>query len=83
MATITVRNLDDEVKAALHQRAAANGNSLEEEVRQTLRESVKRDPRPKTGAELLARIRAIVEPAGGIELDIPPRKRSRPPLDFK
>jgi plasmid stability protein len=83
MSTITVRNLDDEVKGALRERAAANGRSLEEEVRQVLRESVRRQPRPRTGAEMLARIRAIVEPVGGIELEPLPRTHLRKPPDLR
>jgi len=79
MSTITVRNIDDSVKQALRQRAATKGHSLEEEVRQTLRQSVEREPRPVTGAELYRRIREIVEPVGGIELDIPPRRPARKP----
>jgi plasmid stability protein len=77
MSTITVRNLDEAVKQALRQRAATAGHSLEEEVRRTLKESVDREPRPRTGAELYRRIREIVEPVGGIELDIPPRRPAR------
>src|SRR5688500_275998 len=37
------------------------------------------EPKPKTGAELWQRIRNIVEPVGGIELDIPPRRPLRRP----
>lgn len=33
MASITIRNLDDDVKEALRRQAAANGRSMEEEVR--------------------------------------------------
>ena len=33
MASITIRNLDDEVKSRLRIRAAGNGRSMEEEVR--------------------------------------------------
>jgi plasmid stability protein len=79
MSTITVRSLDDAVKQALRERAAANGRSLEEEVRRTLSESVAREPRAKTGAELYRRIREIVEPAGGIDLELRPRQRARRP----
>jgi len=79
MSTITVRNLDETIKLALRQRAAGRGVSLEEEVRRTLRESVERAPRPRTGQDLYQRIRAIVEPVGGITLDLPPRRPSRPP----
>lgn len=34
MASITIRNLDPQIKEALRQRAAANGRSMEEEARQ-------------------------------------------------
>lgn len=39
MASLTVRNLDDAVKAQLRVRAAANGRSVEEELRVILREA--------------------------------------------
>ena len=41
MATLTIRNLDDEVVAALKARAKANNRSLEAEVRQLLSRSTK------------------------------------------
>ena len=50
MASITIRNLDDDVKTLLRVRAARNGRSMEEEVRLILREAVDR----KTGPENLA-----------------------------
>ena len=40
MASITIRKLEDEVKTKLRIRAAANGQSMEEEVRQILRSTV-------------------------------------------
>jgi len=40
MASITIRNLDDEVKDRLRMRAAENGRSMEEEARLILREAV-------------------------------------------
>lgn len=39
MASITVRNLDDDVKTRLRARATGNGRSLEEETRSILREA--------------------------------------------
>ena len=84
MANLTVRNLDDGVAAVLRQRAAARGLSLEAEVRRTLTEAAAVEPRPPTGAVLLRRIRDIVEPAGGIDLDIPDRgRRARRPPDLE
>ena len=41
MGQILVRQLDDDVKAALQRRARANGRSTEEEVREILREAVR------------------------------------------
>jgi plasmid stability protein len=40
MATITIRNLKDEVRDALRVQAARNGQSLEAEVREILERSV-------------------------------------------
>ena len=50
MASITIRNLEDEVKTGLRMRAAGNGRSMEEEVRLILREAVGAQagwPRPR------------------------------------
>lgn len=49
MAQFTVRNLEEDVKARLKQRAARHGFSMEEEVRQILRNAVKGEARPATG----------------------------------
>jgi antitoxin FitA len=40
VAQIVVRDIEDEVKARLKQRATQHGRSMEEEVRQILREAV-------------------------------------------
>ena len=40
MASITIRNLDDDVKARLRVRAAEHGRSMEEEAREILRRAV-------------------------------------------
>ncbi len=39
MASLTIRQLDDAVKASLRLRAAQNGRSMEDEVRMILRDS--------------------------------------------
>ena len=39
MASITIRNLDDDVKTRLRVRAASNGRSMEEEARLILRDA--------------------------------------------
>jgi antitoxin FitA len=44
MATLTIRNLDDSLKARLRGEAARHGRSMEEEVRQILRERLAGEP---------------------------------------
>jgi plasmid stability protein len=80
MATMTIRNLDDELKARLRVRAAQHGKSMEEEARSILRDALKSEP--LSGKELVQRIREMVEPYGGIELELPPREPMREPPDF-
>lgn len=83
MATMTIRNLDDDVKARLRVRAAQHGRSMEEEARSILRAALVTESKPAaTGAALVADIRALVEPFGGIELELPPRTSMREPPDF-
>ena len=79
MASITIRNLDDEVKTRLRMQAAGNGRSMEEEARLILREAVRR----KTGpTNLASAIRARFAPLGGVELELPPREPAREPPRF-
>ena len=80
MATMTIRNLDDELKARLRVRAAQHGKSMEEEARSILRDALKSES--LSGKELVQRIREMVEPYGGIELELPPREPMREPPDF-
>ena len=79
MASITIRNLDDEVKTRLRVRAAGNGRSMEEEARLILRDAVVHKPRPRN---LAASIRARVAPLGGVDLELPPREPAREPRSF-
>lgn len=82
MATITVRKLDDAVKAGLERRAKANNRSLEAEVRAILRGAV--EPNVENGATLVQGIREAVERFGGFDLEIPARTShaERPLPDF-
>ena len=77
MASITVRNLDEELKQRLRVRAAENGRSMEQEVREILKTALEKTPTgptpPMTGKELVESIRARFEPYGGVELELPPR----------
>ena len=68
MAQLVVRNLDDDVKAKLQQRARRYGRSTEEEVREILRNAVRNEPRK---AEPLGKhLRALFGDIG-LEKDIP------------
>lgn len=77
MASITIRRLDDGVKAKLRLRAASHGRSMEEEAREILRTglSAKRVSR----LNLAESIRRHIEPLGGLEIQIPPRQAVRRP----
>ena len=81
MASITIRNLDDEVKTRLRLRASANGRSMEEEARLALAEAVNRKPAPMEG--LGTAIHQLFEPFGGVELELPPREPMRDPPRFE
>ncbi len=52
MATLTIRNLPDEVHRSLRGRAALHGRSTEAEVRALLEEAVKPQGRLKLGSML-------------------------------
>jgi plasmid stability protein len=75
MASITIRDLDDRLKARLRVRAARNNRSMEEEVRAILKSALTSDQ--GASKSLVRAIRARIEPLGGIELSIPPREPLR------
>ena len=79
MASITIRNLDDEVKKRLRRQAAEHGRSLEAEARAILTRSAE-PPRPqklKTGLDLVQPLLDFSRKYGGVELQIPPRAPMR------
>lgn len=77
MAQLVVRNLEEEVKARLQRRANRHGHSMEEEVRDILRNAVRvetAETRP-LGSRLRERFAGI-----GLEKDVPSiqGQRARP-----
>lgn len=77
MASITIRNLDEQTKARLRVRAARHDRSMEDEARNILRAALVEAPgRPKNLAES---IRGRFQPLGGIELALPAREPMREP----
>jgi plasmid stability protein len=76
MASITIRNLEDDIKQRLRVRAAERGRSMEEEARDILRRAISDAESPR---DLAAAIRARVAPAARADLDLPAREPMRQP----
>ena len=77
MASITIRNLDPQIKNRLRVRAAQNNRSMEEEVRSMLRVTLADASERSLG--LAEAIRRRFEPLGGVELNLPAREPMREP----
>ena len=75
MASITIRNLGDDVKKRLRKQAAENGRSVEAEAREILSRNtaVPRRGKVKTGLDLIRPLLEFTRKYGGVELEIPPR----------
>jgi plasmid stability protein len=80
MASITIRRLDDGVKAKLRVSAASHGRSMEEEAREILKAGLTGKRAPKLN--LADSIRRHFAPLGGVELVFPPREAARRPPKF-
>ena len=77
MASITIRNLDEETKARLRVRAAHAKRSMEDEARNILRAAL--TEKPGGQRNLAEAIRRRFRPFGGVVLRIPPREPARRP----
>jgi antitoxin FitA len=77
VATMTIRDLDDQTKERLRVRAARRRRSMEEEVRHILREAVaQEDAVPLDLADSIGRrFRSL----GGVALELPEREAIREP----
>ncbi len=75
MATLTIRNIDDETKRLLRQRAVHHEHSMEEEARQILRSAVA--PHPPGGKPLDD---LLVELCPGLELPDVRYRRPHEPI---
>ena len=76
MAAIVIRNLSPETHRALQARAARHGRSTEAEARTILDEAVRPTERIKLGSGLAA----LVQPFGGLDLDIARDKTPAEPI---
>ena len=79
VASITIRNLDDDVKTRLRIRAAEHHRSMEEEARLILHDAVVRKPSSRNLASI---IRSHFGPVNGVDLELPPREPGREPPSF-
>ena len=77
MASITIRNLDEQTKARLRVRAAHRRRSMEDEARNILRAALAAEA--IMPASLGESIRRRFRPLGGVELRLPPRGPMREP----
>ena len=69
-ATLTIRNLDLNLKDRLRVAAATHGRSMEEEVRVILRNVLTQAP---AGSGLGSRVHARFTALGGVDLELPSR----------
>lgn len=80
MASITVRNIPEEVHRAIRARAAMHGHSTEAEVRRILEQAARPEGRIKLGSMLAS----IAREAGGlteVEVDAINQQRDKTPAE--
>ncbi len=83
MATLTIRNLDEETKKALRFRAARHGVSMEQEARIILRAAVEAEAADRSSQEsFYDSVRKLVDKYGCFDIELPPREPMREPPAF-
>ena len=70
MASVTLRDVDDDVHAELRRIAAQHGRSMQAELRAVLMDHVTRHRRRPSLADAAERFR---RQTGGVDLEVPPR----------
>jgi plasmid stability protein len=80
LASLTIRNLEEPLKAKLRVRAAHHGRSMEEEARVILRSALSQHQPPRK--HLVELIRDRLAPLGGLDLPEIVRGPGRDPPDF-
>jgi antitoxin FitA len=77
MASITIRQLEENTKRKLRMRAARHGRSMEQEAREILKSALSQPE--EQSKDLVDTIRRRFAKYGGVELNIPPRGPIRDP----
>lgn len=80
MASITIRNLEKELKARLRIQAAVHGRSMEEEARNILKSALSEEA--SQTSNLAETIQKRFAKFGGVELPELKRESIRAPIDF-
>ncbi len=78
VATLTIRDFDDELRDRLRQRAAASGRSMEAETREILRSVLTRTPTERLGTAIANRFAEL----DAEELPVPDRNDQAVPADL-
>ncbi|MEO1194408.1 MAG: plasmid stabilization protein [Pseudomonadota bacterium] len=74
MTDLVIPDLDEALTEGLKSRAQRNGRTVQEEVREIIRDAVFEEPLPENlGRAIHERFKAI----GGVDLEIPPRGSQR------
>ncbi|WP_454872080.1 FitA-like ribbon-helix-helix domain-containing protein [Paraburkholderia xenovorans] len=81
MASMTIRNIDDQLKARLRVQAAQHGRSMEDEARDILRAALSTESVDRY-RNLAESIRSRIQPLGGIDLELPARDAIRERVDL-
>ena len=79
MAALSIRDLNERVRERLRIRAAANGRSMEAEVRAILEDAVSE---PEDKEDLVTSLVHGFSELGGVDLDVPTRTEPARAADF-
>ena len=82
MSSITIRNLEDSLKANLRLRAARHGLSMEQEVRNILQTTLSAESGLTPGLSFAQRINQRFRGLGGEALAVPERQEARSSPNF-
>ena len=77
MSDITLHDLNPDTERELARRATENGCTVEHEAAKILDDAIGNGV-DRCSQDLYTKIRAIVDPVGGIELEMPNRSSNRP-----
>ena len=81
MTTLTIRKVDDDLKAKLRIRAAQHGRSMEAEMRDILRSALE-PPVPEKGLGTWLHEQFMAAGFGEVDIEIPEREPWRPSVEF-